>query len=52
MLFEVFTNSTDENEALDKISSIEENVKGMAKQMAKQILSDNSINAIKKVRRR
>jgi len=52
MLFEVFTNSTDESEALDKISSIEENVKGIAKQIAKQILSDNSINAIKEVRRK
>ena len=49
MLFEVFTNTADESEALDKISSIEENVKGIAKQIAKQILSDKSINAIKKV---
>ena len=52
MLFEVFTDTSDESEALDKISSIEENVKGRAKQIAKQILSDNSINAIKKVRRK
>ena len=49
MLFEVFTNSPDEREALALICSIEENVKGKAKQMAKQILGDNSIKAIKKV---
>jgi len=49
MLFEVFTNSTDEGEALDEISSIEENIKGKAKQMAKQLLSDKSINTIKKI---
>ena len=53
ILFEVFTNTADENEALNRISMIEENLKGKAKQItkqiAKQMLSDNSINAIKKV---
>ena len=49
MLFEVFTNSTDENEALNEICSIEENAKGKAKQITKQILGDNNIKIIKKI---
>ncbi len=49
MLFEVFTNSTDENEALDKISLIEKYAKGKAKQITKQILGANNIKTIKKI---
>jgi len=49
MLFEVFTNCTDENEALNKISLIEEHVKGKAKQITKQILGDNRIKILKKI---
>jgi 2-succinyl-5-enolpyruvyl-6-hydroxy-3-cyclohexene-1-carboxylate synthase len=49
MLFEVFTNTADENEALNTISMIEENLKGKAKQFTKQILGDSNINRIKKI---
>ena len=38
MVFEVFTNDSDENAALLKIQSIKENVKGQAKQLAKNLL--------------
>ena len=49
MLFEVFTNNTDESEALEIISNIEENIKGRAKQLAKEILGENNLNILKKV---
>ena len=49
MLFEVFTNTADENEALNRISMIEENLKGKAKKIAKQMLSDKSIKKIKEL---
>lgn len=49
MVFEVFTDTLYENEALNLICSIEENVKGKAKKIARQILSDENINAIKKI---
>lgn len=49
MLFEVFTNSSDESDALEKIFNIEENVKVKAKQFAKQVLGENSLNVLKKI---
>jgi len=49
MLFEVFTDTTDENEALYKIGTIEKNVKGQAKQMTKQILGDSNVRRIRKI---
>ena len=49
MLFEVFTNSSDESEALETIMNIEENVKGSAKQLAKRVLGDNIIKSLKKI---
>jgi len=49
MLFEVFTTIANENEASKIILSIEKNVKGEAKKIAKQMLSDKSIKKIKKI---
>lgn len=49
MLFEVFTDTADENEALNRISIIEENLKGKAKQFTKQILGDGNIKKIRKI---
>lgn len=49
MLFEVFTNNSDESEALEAIMNIEENVKGKAKQFAKQVLGEKSLNILKKI---
>ncbi len=52
MLFEVFTNSEDESEALEKIMNIEADVKGKAKSMAKQVLGTKGINSLKKIMRK
>jgi 2-succinyl-5-enolpyruvyl-6-hydroxy-3-cyclohexene-1-carboxylate synthase len=49
ILFEVFTNSSEESDAWEKIMNIEKNGKGRVKQLAKQILSDNTIRALKKI---
>lgn len=49
MVFEVFTNSADESEALTRICSIEENLKGKMKQMAKKVLSEDGVSSLKKV---
>jgi 2-succinyl-5-enolpyruvyl-6-hydroxy-3-cyclohexene-1-carboxylate synthase len=49
MLFEVFTDSLDESNALEAITSIEENVKGKAKKLVKQVLGENSLNVLKKI---
>lgn len=49
ILFEVFTNSEDENEALETIINLEVNNKVKSKQIAKQILGENSINLLKKI---
>lgn len=48
ILFEIFTDSEDENDALEKMISIEENVKGKVKLLAKQVLGDNLIKTFKK----
>lgn len=47
MLFEVFTNSSEESEALHIIRNIGKDVKGRVKQVAKQILGDNTIKILK-----
>lgn len=49
MLFEVFTNSVDESEALKIIMNIEDNVKGKTIQIAKQILGNNTIKVLNKI---
>lgn len=49
ILFEVFTNSSDESAALETILNIEETVKGKAIQFAKQVLGTKGINTLKKV---
>lgn len=49
ILFEVFTDSKDESEALEIILNIEKNIKGETKQFAKQILGDKGLNIIKKI---
>jgi 2-succinyl-5-enolpyruvyl-6-hydroxy-3-cyclohexene-1-carboxylate synthase len=48
IVFEVFTNSSDESNALETICQIETNIKGKAKQFVKQVLSENAIKALKK----
>lgn len=52
MLFEVFTNSEDESLALQTILNIEEDVKGKAKQLAKQVLGQNGLSILKKIVRK
>lgn len=52
ILFEVFTNSSEESEALETIMSIEENLRGKAKQLAKHVLGENSLNTLKKIIKR
>lgn len=49
MLFEIFTNSSDEREAFDKMSNIDITAQGIAKQVAKQILGQKSINAVRRL---
>jgi len=48
MLFEVFTDSTEESKALEIMLNLEESVKGKAKQVAKQILGASGIKVLKK----
>ena len=49
MLFELFTESSDECIALDRMRGIEENPRGIVKKIARQVLGENTRNAIKKV---
>ena len=49
ILFEVFTNDSDESEALEKILSIESNLKIRTKKLAQQVLGNNTISALKKI---
>ena len=50
ILFEVFTNEKDESLALEKILNIEENFKGKAKKIVKQVISKSSfVGGLKKV---
>ncbi len=48
ILFEVFTNSEEESDALEAIMHIETNVKGQAQKIVKQVLGKNTINLLKK----
>ncbi len=52
ILFEVFTDSINESEALKIIMNTGANIKGKAKQLAKQVLGESSLNALKKVIRK
>ena len=49
MLFEVFTTIANENEAAEKILSIEKNLKGEAKKITKKILGKKNIETIKTI---
>ncbi len=49
MLFEVFTDSTKESEALQTILNIEENTKGRAKEFAKQLLGEKGLKVLRKI---
>ncbi len=49
MLFEVFTNDYEEREAFDIMYNLDVSVQSAAKQMAKQILGQKGVDAIKKV---
>lgn len=49
MLFEVFTNSQDESDALRMISTLETNATGAAKEAVRNLLGDKGVNTIKKI---
>ena len=49
ILFEVFTDDSDESEALEKLLNIEDNLKIRTKKLAQQVLGNNTIKAIKKI---
>lgn len=49
MLFEVFTDSTDESHALETVLSLEESVDGKAKQAVRSVLGDSGIRTLKKI---
>ncbi|MGD9126999.1 MAG: 2-succinyl-5-enolpyruvyl-6-hydroxy-3-cyclohexene-1-carboxylate synthase, partial [Planctomycetia bacterium] len=49
MLFEVFTDSSEESEALKTIVDIEQNVRGLAKETAKQFLGEKGKRVVKKM---
>lgn len=52
MLFEVFTDSKDESDALEIMNTLEISAKGAAKQTAKKILGDSGIQALRQIRER
>jgi len=52
ILFEVFTNNENESDALKSMMNIEKNVKGKAKQIAKQVLGNKGLNVIRNVIRK
>ena len=52
ILFEIFTNNKDESDALQFMMSINDNIKGKTKQMAKKILSENALDVIKGIMRK
>jgi 2-succinyl-5-enolpyruvyl-6-hydroxy-3-cyclohexene-1-carboxylate synthase len=52
MLFEVFTNTEDESEALEIITSISTTVKNKTKDTIKSILGENNIRNLKKIIKR
>lgn len=50
ILFEVFTNSQDESDALERVMNIEGSVKGKMKQFAKQVIGKKGQSVMKKIR--
>lgn len=52
MIFEVFTNSDEESEALHMIRNLEINAGGKAKQIVKEVIGDKGIQTIKKILRK
>lgn len=52
ILFEIFTDGTDESDALEAVLNIEENVHERAKQFVTDVLGTKGINLIKKVVKR
>ncbi|MGD9556984.1 MAG: 2-succinyl-5-enolpyruvyl-6-hydroxy-3-cyclohexene-1-carboxylate synthase, partial [Mangrovibacterium sp.] len=51
MLFEVFTDSAEESEALERIINMAKDLKGRVKKIAKEMLGGNSLNVLKKITR-
>jgi len=51
MIFEVFTDSVNESEALQAVLNIEENPKARTKQIAKQLLGEKGIKTLRRVLR-
>lgn len=49
LLFEIFTDSRDESDALEQVMNIEETVEGQAKMLAKQVLGKKGVDMLKKV---
>lgn len=49
ILFEVFTNSVDESMALELMLNIDGNIKGKAREIAKQVLGKKGLDVLKKV---
>ena len=49
MLFEVFTDSQDESDALEAMYSLETNAAGVAKDAVKSLLGDKGVAAVKKI---
>lgn len=49
MLLEVFTNSSDESDAIKALRSIETDAKGAAKSAVKRVLGDGGVRAAKKI---
>lgn len=52
MLLEVFTDSTDESDALRIMQTLETDVVGVAKDAVRNVLGDKGVNAIKKILKR
>lgn len=52
MLLEVFTDSTDESDALRTIQTLETDAVGAAKEAVRNVLGDKGVNAIKKILKR
>lgn len=48
IIFEIFTDSIDESEAIKIMNNLETTVKGTAKKMAKDVIGDKGISTIKK----
>lgn len=49
ILFEIFTNNEDESDAVREIRNIEKNVKGRARKIASQVLSNKAKDSLKKI---